>query len=127
MRVTKAVETQNVTSKKHAAIAAICLLLALSPVGAPTIGMLIASVCPVDTTLEPDGPFAMPFHYCGISRPVEHQYQKAIFLPLVATVAAGRAVGVAIALAWVLAAIALPFAFLWNVVQAAKAWRSVED
>ena len=115
------------TPKRHAVIAAMCLLLAISPVGAPALGVLITSACPVDTTVEPDGPFAMPFHYCGISRAVEHQYQKAIFLPLVAVVAAGRVVGGGIAIAWALAALMLPFAFLWNVARAAAMWRSAED
>jgi len=117
----------SVTVRKHASIAAICLLLALSPVGAPAVGALMVSACPVDTTIVPDGPFAMPFHYCGISRPAEHQYQKAMFLPVVALAKAGGVVGPVIALAWVLAAIALPFAFFWNAARAVRAWRKVED
>ena len=115
------------TVRNHAAIAAMSLLLALSPVGAPALGALMVSACPVDTTIVPDGPFAMPFHYCGFSRAAEHQYQKAMFWPVLAIAKAGGVVGPVIALAWVLAAIALPFAFFWNVARAVRAWRKVED
>jgi len=36
-----------VTWKKHAVIAAACLLLIVSPIGAPAIGILVTSLCPV--------------------------------------------------------------------------------
>lgn len=110
--------------KKRAMIAAICLLLALSPVGAPAFGFLIASTCPVDTTVVPDGPFAMEISYCGLSRPMEHYYQKAMFLPLSAVVMAGPMVGGAIALAWVLTAFLLPLAFVWHLARLVGPWRN---
>lgn len=112
--------------KKRAMIAAICLLLALSPVGAPAFGFLIASFCPADTTLAPNGPFALGFSSCGLSRPVEHYYQRAIFLPLSAVVAAGPIVGGAIALAWVLTAFLLPLAFLWHLARLVGRWRNTD-
>jgi hypothetical protein len=87
------------------------------------VGVLIASICPEDTSIVPDGPFALPFQYCAVSRPVEHLYQSAIFLPLAAVPVAGTMVGGAVALAWVLLAGALPFAALWNTVRALWAWR----
>jgi hypothetical protein len=66
--------------RAHLLRAGIYLLLLISPVGAPLVGLLL-SACPTDLSLTPDGPFALPFSYCGLYRPIEHFYQKAIFLP----------------------------------------------
>ena len=111
------------SSKKYAVLAGICLLLTFSPVGAPAVGVLITSACPVDTSVAPNGPFALPFHYCGLSQTVEHLYQRAIFLPLIAVATAGRIIGGTIALVWFAAAFALPVTFLWNAARAIWARR----
>ena len=78
--------------------AAICLALLLSPVGAPLIGALIMSCAP--DGVEPTGPFAMGFSYCGVSRPIEHLYQQAFILSLLPMAIVGPLVGGVLTLAW---------------------------
>jgi hypothetical protein len=84
--------------------ASICLLVLLSPIGAPVVGALL-SLCPADGMIEPSGPFAMGFSYCGVSRPIEHLYQNAIVLSFLPMAFWGPTLGVIASVSWWFAAV----------------------
>lgn len=92
------------TARQHLIRAVLFLLAVLSPLGAPLIGVFLASACPFDPTVHATGPFALDFASCGISRPVEQLYQRAIFLPAIPLLAAGPVVGIPVAAIWMVAA-----------------------
>lgn len=116
------------TFKKHAGAAGLSLLLATSPVGAPAVGALIATACPEDATVTPDGPFALSYSYCGFDRSIEHAYQSAMFLPVIVGAGTGPLIGGVIAVVWALIAFSLPIAVIWNVARAALTlWRQSDE
>jgi hypothetical protein len=100
--------------------AAVCLLILLSPVGAPFVGVLL-SFCADDKLVEPNGLVSIGFSYCGVSRPIEHLYQKSVMLSLLPLVLAGP-IGGLLTLAWWIAAIGSAASFvryLWQGIEAA--------
>jgi hypothetical protein len=92
------------TARAHLIRSTIFLLVFLSPIGAPLVGILLASVCPTDMSFHPSGPFAMSFASCGISPQIEQLYQKAVFLPLTPFFWVGPVIGIPIAAIWIVAA-----------------------
>jgi hypothetical protein len=104
--------------RHHLARAVGLLVLLLSPVGAPLLGMMFISICATDTSIQPDGPFAMDYVYCGVSRPLEHFYETAIFLPIVVFRSLHPAFGVVLTLLWFAMAVALLIAMLWHLLRA---------
>lgn len=107
------------SARKHIARAGIFLLLLLSPFGGPVVGMLIGGLCQNDPTVEPDGPFALGFSYCGVNRPVEHLYQKAEMLTVLPMAFAGPIVGGLLTLAWWCLGIAVAAGLMWHL------WRAL--
>lgn len=97
---------------------AICLILLFSPVGAPLIGVLI-STCAPDSLVEPTGPFATGFSYCGTSRPIERLYQHAVMLSMLPMAFAGPIFGGFLTLTWWTGAIGTAVSCVWYL------WRAV--
>jgi hypothetical protein len=97
--------------------AAIWLAVLLSPVGAPLVGAMIG-LCPADGSVQPDGPFALSLSYCGVSRPIEHFYQKTFQLPFLPMFFAGPVLGAPLTIAWWLAAFASAAGCVWNLWEA---------
>ena len=104
--------------RRHLARAILYLGLLVSPFGAPATGLLMIAVCPVDATLVPDGPLALPFVHCGLSRPLEQFYQTAVFWPTVAFAFAGQLFGVLLAFLWSVCALAFIAMLGWHLVRA---------
>src|SRR3546814_4293734 len=69
--------------RHHMLRAALFLLLLVSPIGAPALGIFITAACSKDVAATADGPFAMGFSRCGLPLPIEHFYQSSVFLPVV--------------------------------------------
>jgi len=105
-------------ARKHILRAAICILLLLSPLGGPVVGLVIGGLCPNDPTVTPDGPFALGLSYCGVSRPIEHLYQQAEMLTILPMAYAGSIVGGIITLAWWCLAAAVAGGFIWHLCRA---------
>jgi hypothetical protein len=86
----------------------LCLLLLLSPVGAPAVGGLIRNSCPVDQRIaQPTGDLDLDYHACGLNQAVEHWYQDASEWPIMLFFLAWP-----LGLAWLFAALALPLAVM---------------
>src|SRR3546814_8909678 len=62
--------------RHHMLRAALFLLLLVSPIGAPALGIFITAACSKDVAATADGPFAMGFSRCGLPLPIEHFYQS---------------------------------------------------
>jgi hypothetical protein len=91
--------------KSDRARALIFLLIMLSPVGGPLVGVLFGS-CPTDPLQEPpDGMLAMSYSYCGFSRPVERFYQDMFSFPFFPMWVAGPVIGGALTGGWWIAAL----------------------
>jgi len=105
---------RHVSIRDHLVRAGIYLLIFLSPVGAPIIGMLIVEMCGNDSTVQPDGPFAMGLSYCGVSRPVEHLYQNFIVLTFIPGLYVGQLVGWLLAVTWWCLGIAVAAGCIWH-------------
>jgi hypothetical protein len=97
---------EQIESKRHAWRALIYLLMLLSPLGAPMVGMMLIAACPIDTSVTPDGPFSMSVASCGVWERGERLYQGAFWLP---TIASAKLIGTPLMLAWWTIAIVLPF------------------
>lgn len=97
---------------------AICLVVLLSPIGAPVVGALIG-ICPPDGAIGPTGPFAMGFAYCGVSRPIEQFYQHAVVLSMLPMVFAGPIFGGLVTIAWWFVACGSAAGCVWHL------WRAI--
>lgn len=104
--------------RSHLIRAAIFLVVLLSPIGAPLIGMGITSICSVDNSIIVDGPFALSFHYCGTYRPIEQLYQHSIMLSVLPMALLGPAAGGLLTILWWVAGFASVIGFARHLVQA---------
>jgi hypothetical protein len=86
------------TARKHLSIAGAYLLLLLSPVGGPVVGIAIQTFCGNDNAADADG--IIPTAYCGINRPAERLYQSTAVLSFLPTVFVGPFLGVLLSLIW---------------------------
>src|SRR3546814_12136163 len=68
--------------RHHMLRAALFILLLVSPIGAPALGIFITAACSTDVAATADGPFALGFSRCGLPLPLEHFYQSSVFLPV---------------------------------------------
>jgi hypothetical protein len=103
------------TKRRHLLQTFILLLLLLSPLGAPTVGVLLLSICPTDMASPPaDTPFSMPGADCGISRPVERLYQAAVWLPLTPSAVFGPWLGQLLLIIWWSLALSCAVLFAWT-------------
>src|SRR3546814_19559026 len=59
--------------RHHMLRAALFLLLLVSPIGAPALGIFITAACSNDVAETADGPFAMGFSRCGLQLPIERK------------------------------------------------------
>lgn len=107
------------SARKHILRAGIYVLLLLSPLGGPVVGMAIGGLCPNDPTVTPDGPFALGLSYCGVSRPMEHLYQKAEMLTILPMAYAGPIAGGIFTLAWWCLGAAVAAGLIWHL------WRAL--
>ena len=102
----------ELSAREHLQRAGLLLLLLLSPVGAPMIGLMMLSICPEDKTVIPDGPFAMPFADCGVSHSVEHLYQNAFALALLPMPYFGGFIGFVMTILWAVAGLVTAFVMI---------------
>jgi hypothetical protein len=102
------------TSRAHFIRAALFLALFLSPLGAPVIGALISGICPVDTTVVADGPFALDVFYCGLNRPIEHAYQGAVMLSFMPLALAGPLLGGPFVVIWWILGLGIGVRWVWH-------------
>lgn len=102
--------------KKHATIAAACLLLIVSPIGAPAVGIAVTALCAND-------PWAEPFAGCGFYGPVEYYFLASLWFPGLGSRVAGPPIDTLVFIGWYLAALWLPLIFAWHAVRAIIAWR----
>lgn len=93
-------------TRHHLLRAALCLVLLISPVGAPAIGLAMMAICPSGPVFA-DGPFAMDFARCGLPVPIEDLYQSSVSLPIVLMAKAGTFVGGMLVLLWLVAIVAV--------------------
>src|SRR3546814_3866719 len=100
--------------RHHMLRAALFLLLLVSPIGAPALGIFITAACSKDVAATADGPFAMGFSRCGLPLPIEHFYQSSVFLPVVLMDKAGLLIGGALALICIIAAIGSAILLGWH-------------